>query len=303
MKLLMFLLISLSLISIKNIDTRDDYIDEFYNACDEEYSYYKVIAQEETTDYNYYVVQGLVNNVSCYGICYINNTNDYIFNISYGGTRYRFNHYDKNNNSYCVAIKSEEPIKAFISDNKGNEKELFALKVFFTNQFDKSDAIEGNGNISKFNDFSLMKQKSKVIIYVTYISIITIGLFLVGIVIIVIVNKIKNKKEHEKIGNVNMKELYEKESTSHVSDDYFVDMEDIKNHYKKEEVNEPKEIVSNNKIGDIKEYLKNEGFITDYRILSEDEKNQIMVKLMILKEEKKITDDEYYKETKELWKK
>jgi len=50
-------------------------------------------------------------------------------------------------------------------------------------------------------------------------------------------------------------------------------------------------------------YLREKGFITDYNVLSESEKNQIMLELMRLRDEKKITKDEYLEEIMKLWKK
>ena len=54
---------------------------------------------------------------------------------------------------------------------------------------------------------------------------------------------------------------------------------------------------------DINSYLQDKGFITDYSILSEEEKNLIMLELMLLRDKKQITRDEYLEETAKLWKK
>ena len=43
--------------------------------------------------------------------------------------------------------------------------------------------------------------------------------------------------------------------------------------------------------------------MTDYRIVSTEEKNKIMLELMRLKEQKVITPDDYLDEVSELWKK
>lgn len=301
MKFLLLLLICLSLSSLKKLNTNDSFIDEFYTACDEEYSYYKVIANESNSTFDYIIVQGLINDVACYGVCYTNNSGNYTFNISYGGSRYRFNKTD-NNNSYCVAIKSEEPIKGFITDSKGSDKELFALKVFFTNQFDKTNAITGNGNVKKFNDFSLMKMRSRIITVIIYASASTILLFGLGTLIIFLIRHHQFKKEKSEIGNMNIKDLLNEESSNKFDEESIFDQNDIKT--KNEEIvldkDDYEEIKPNR---DVKEILRNEGFITDYKVLSEDEKNQIMVKLMILKNNKEISLEDYQKETKELWKK
>ncbi|NLD26042.1 MAG: hypothetical protein GX661_01630 [Acholeplasmataceae bacterium] len=53
----------------------------------------------------------------------------------------------------------------------------------------------------------------------------------------------------------------------------------------------------------IGEYLRDRGYITDYNLLSEEEKNNIMIELMYLRDQKKITKDEYLEEASKLWKK
>ena len=57
------------------------------------------------------------------------------------------------------------------------------------------------------------------------------------------------------------------------------------------------------KIEDIKAYLQDQGFVIDYSILDEEEKNKIMMELIKLKNDGSISLDAYYKETYELWKK
>ena len=49
--------------------------------------------------------------------------------------------------------------------------------------------------------------------------------------------------------------------------------------------------------------LREKGYITNYASLSEEEKNRVMLELIKLKNEKRISQDRYYEETGELWKK
>lgn len=53
---------------------------------------------------------------------------------------------------------------------------------------------------------------------------------------------------------------------------------------------------------DIGDYLRNRGYITNYQILGEEEKNQIMLELMHLRDQKIITKDDYLEEISKLWK-
>ena len=52
----------------------------------------------------------------------------------------------------------------------------------------------------------------------------------------------------------------------------------------------------------IKDYLEKEGFSSDYSQLSEEDKNQITLKLMYLKDKNLITVDDYLEEISKLWK-
>lgn len=52
----------------------------------------------------------------------------------------------------------------------------------------------------------------------------------------------------------------------------------------------------------LEEHLRDKGFVTDYKLASEEEKQQIMLELMKLKNDKTITEDEYLEEAYKLWK-
>lgn len=302
MKLILTFLIMLSLAMLKPVDKSDDFIEEFYNKCEQAYTNYTIYQEESNSTYTYIVVQGLINKTPCYGICYLNNDNDdYTFNISYGGVRYKFNNYDSNNNSYCIAIKSEEPIIGYITDKIGNESELFTLKVFFLNHFDINESFTGEGKGCEFNTFTMMKVRNKIIVQSIYTSLITLAIASIGIIIVFVIRKNKASNEKKQIGDIDMKDLYEQESeVVFKEEDYFDGLEEIEKIKKETKENYDDD---NQSRVNIKEFLQNEGFITDYRVLSEDEKNQIMIKLMYLKDKGLITSDDYYKETKELWKK
>ena len=52
----------------------------------------------------------------------------------------------------------------------------------------------------------------------------------------------------------------------------------------------------------VREHLILNGFITDYKIITDDEKNKVTVYLMKLKNEKKISNDQYLEEMYKIWK-
>ena len=52
----------------------------------------------------------------------------------------------------------------------------------------------------------------------------------------------------------------------------------------------------------LKEHLIEKGFITEYNLVSEEEKNKIMLELMVLRNKGNISEETYKKEVVELWK-
>lgn len=54
---------------------------------------------------------------------------------------------------------------------------------------------------------------------------------------------------------------------------------------------------------DIKKHLQEKGFSTNYSMLTEEEKNKIMIELMIMRDLNLITNEQYTQEVIELWKK
>ena len=124
-----------------------------------------------------------------------------------------------------------------------------------------------------------------------------LGIITLSIIIILILFFLKKgffNKERRKIGVIKMRELYEEPSSVHSDDEFLLDIENDLKDQKDEETKD--------KITDIKEYLKSSGFNTNYHELDENEKNQIMLKLMYLKDNSLISLDRYYEETQELWK-
>ncbi len=54
---------------------------------------------------------------------------------------------------------------------------------------------------------------------------------------------------------------------------------------------------------DVKKHLQDAGFVVDYSLVGDEEKNLIMLELMHLKNEGKISNDVYLEEIYKLWKK
>ena len=116
----------------------------------------------------------------------------------------------------------------------------------------------------------------------------------------------KNKRAE---GIVSIKEILRQETNDIVDNDYLKDFtynKDTDNDVKLDDnicLENESNKENSEKIKDIKAYLNDKGYITDYSVLSEEEKNNIMIELMKLKEKGMISLDDYYEESAELWKK
>ena len=108
----------------------------------------------------------------------------------------------------------------------------------------------------------------------------------------------KNKRKQ---GVLDIKSILEAETEDSASEDIFENCEVLsvkEDEITDQTIEEPKE-----QIEDIKAYLQALGYVTDYNLLSEDEKNKIMLELMHLKDTEQISLKKYYEETYQLWKK
>ena len=117
---------------------------------------------------------------------------------------------------------------------------------------------------------------------------------LTGSLILIFYLKRKGIFRKDKINEnvINMRELLKEDTKDHI---------ETNEYFKKEEKDTTEEKVE--EVVDIKAYLREKGYITNYASLSEEEKNRVMLELIKLKNEKRISQDRYYEETGELWKK
>lgn len=140
------------------------------------------------------------------------------------------------------------------------------------------------------------------------VIIICAGISLLFLIINIIKLIIRNKKERN-TSDFKFSEFIEKEISEEKLEE--IDISRIKYFEEKKEKEEPKEVytkqdkhVQDEESGfSVKEYLSSKGFNLDYSSLNDEEKNKIMLELMMLKDNHKITQDEYLMETYELWKK
>lgn len=266
-------------------------IDTFYIDVNNCYDYYETTLNEATTQYSLVVVRGLINSKAYYGF-YFDTTSNIKIEISFDDARYTVNESDKNIVS-AVSLRSDNKYELVIVDGKKEIKRV-TLDIFFPSSVNIDNMTKGEGKGAINTELELSKMSSPIVDYAIYVSIgvIVISCLIIGILFIR--KKGLFDKEKRKIGVLNIKEIYEKKTTPLTDNDFLNPNEEI---IKEEKPKDEYEIK------DIKAYLKEYGFNTNYSVLNDEEKNQIMLRLMFLKDNKKISLDDYYEETKELWKK
>lgn len=308
MILLMLNIIPLS-INLENLNV-STYEESFINQVDNDYEYYEQFDEYSNSEYSLLVFKGIFNNKPSYAVkLSMDNPKAYYVLLEANDASYKVP-FDDDGNSTAIAIESVYNIHLSIY-NKDDKKEDYNVNLgrFVKDQFDLTNASTGKGEGKEFT--SLTAYIPKVSFFDTFIIVLSsvIVISLVLLLFLFIKKKGMFNKNKRAEGIVSIKEILRQETNDIVDNDYLKDFT-----YNKDTDNDVKlddniclenELNKENseKIKDIKAYLNDKGYITDYSVLSEEEKNNIMIELMKLKEKGMISLDDYYEESAELWKK
>lgn len=291
------------------------FLDQFDSKVDEAYSEYIVLREYTNSYYTIKIVYGIVNDDIRYGVCfYSHQAHAYNINIKHQGQLYSL---PKNNRGDVSAIalnlNAGESFSIIVYDRDNHLQYPFEsfsnIEIISKESFNTlENKITGQNSGSSLTKLKIHAEKSPLLgVYVVMVSLI----LFCGLVIFIFYKKQKgmfaqgaskqgvfNFKEF--INSVIEEETVEEEKVDEVEEDR-IDSESsdsyepISNY--KWIRNEEEERSDFN----IKRHLDDLGFMTNYQIASEDEKNQIMLELMKLRDYKQITKDEYLEETRKLW--
>ena len=324
---LLFLFLTF-LITITPLTLSNDEIDqaelEFLDKVEKDYNSYLIYDTINQNEFNIIIVKGIYNNNSSYGLFFLSKeSGNYHLVLETEGNSFVLN---KDGIGYsAIAIKADIDYKISIydKDNKKIDFEKIELKKFNKEDLEENTLTPGLGRGTKFSVLSPNKTRLPFlpVLLVTLTSLIT----LVGCTLLVlfVLKKGFFNKEKRKEGVISMRDIYEAGTNDQNGDGiYFEDVEMNENQVDEEDEEDIKypdtpstviPVINPNKrddeeevssvISDVKGYLIDLGYITDYKSLSEEEKNKIMMELIKLKNDNQISMDDYYKETYELWKK
>lgn len=317
MKLLVLFLSFISFIAVGSSTLSKESIEktqmDFLDSVEKGYQYYGNYETIEFDEFSLLIVKGIYNDSPCYGLSFVSATaNSYYLVLETKSSSFTMPK-NGNNGSLAIAIKADinYTVSIYDSNDKKVEMKEINLPKFSSNEFNYSSAISGQATGVKFTTLTEFKTRLPFlpVLLITLASLTGFVLLVLGVLFVL--KKGYFNKEKRKEGVISMRDIYEAETDDIETDGISFDYEEKKEDYSsddelipvinpnKREDDEP----AISKVDNIKDYLRDKGFFVDYNVLSEEEKNKIMMELIKLKNDGLITLDAYYKETYELWKK
>ena len=284
---------------------------EFNDEIKDAYESYIELYNFKTPNYELRVIQGIVNDSPSYGIYFFSEeANKYQLVLETEDKDYYLKPYNKRGDIKALAIEELNISYQLKIYSGGKEQHLgkeIILKPFTKGGFaTHSSLIIGNDKGCKVNNLSSAGD-FKIEYLMMGSSCIILGCFLI-ILVFAKMKKGKFDKENRKEGVFDFKEFITRNIEEKEIDEFeIINIEADKEEKEEETVREIYSKVSRYDEDEksdfsIKTYLQDKGFVTDYKIASEEEKRSIMLELMRLRDEAKITNDEYLEEAYRLWK-
>ena len=278
-----FLTFLVCLISLNNtpvITKTENFMNKINNA----YEQYEEIDSYSNSEYNLVIVRGINNQTPCYGICFTSvEAQKYYLVVKIDGQRMTLET-DSRKDSLAYAIKAASEISIEIYDKDGNLQSYEKSLPKFSKS-DLTNTVKGENQGIKESTLTIYAKKSPFLL--AFIIVLSSIILVSGVLILIlfILRKGMFNKATRKSGVINIRDLVNEQTFDNPKENYFENMD--QNQTKDDSINEDEKPTSSNKpstkIKDIKAYLQDKGFVTDYRLLSEEEKNKIMIELIKLK--------------------
>ena len=306
MKLLVaVLMVLMSAFSSKVEEEYNTYLSNINSAYD---SY--IIAVTENENYTVAVVQGMCNNNLSYGVFLCAYDNDaYVIKVFIGDKEYSLPTNSRHDTMVYAVNMPTKPTKVCVYDNdKGNSTVRWEMELSIKSIEDLNNSANVYHGMNQGIQVSTMSRKYNFKTIAIFAVAILLLIAVVGVVVIIFMKKNKkgifseNKEDNTVVffGNdaINIKDEEVNTSEEIKEDNNFEDFE-VKEVYEKKYYFDDDE---ENYI-DIKPLLIDAGYKTEYKDMTEAEKNEVMIYLMTLRHNGKITEAQYKKESANLWKK
>ncbi len=290
------LFVFLSLFSLY-LTTADDNRSTFLKEIDNNYKEYGLY-EEYTDDYYFIVVSGIYKDKKSFGVS-LNSFKKkaYTIKIEINGETYYLEEDEKGNvNAPLVGYSENKDITIYVCTTGRNSKIVSEHKLDFNFEY------EGY-NLQSLKYSSLISVE---IIDANFQGIIIILTVIISICAIIITFLAIFKK-----GVFNPNHKHQDDLVLIDSDNDEVDIEETKeiensfdSAYDKDYyIAKEKEYFEDEKEIDIRPLLIEKGFVSDYSLMSEEEKNQVMIYLMTLRHDGIISEKQCHDEEVKLWRK
>lgn len=302
-----------------------DFTDRFDSEVNSAYSSYASFDQYENPNYSLKVIYGAMNGEVRFGICFYSlQAGDYSVKVSYLGRQYSLPENGRGDvSAVALDFQTGETFSVLVFDRDGHYQysgRFLNIEVMTINEFNLlSSTATGLGAGSELTKLQFIRTSDPLTIF--YFILMGIAALCVIAIIIIYVRKkgVFDPKIKSESG-FNFREFINQGPLEQETPPSQETPEIIPERIKETEPVIPAIEPTTIPAGSIRNYswvrdeeehsgfnvadhLKDLGFITDYALVGEDEKNRIMLELMKLRDEKKITRDDYLEETTKLWKK
>ena len=303
-KLLLFLYIPFLLLSTSAITNK---CDDFKKKVNDYYDSY-VLETYETNNFTFMVVEGICNDKLSYGVflaCV--EANAYDLKIIVNGVEYTVKEDSRGDYIAYVIVRTNDEISICVFDNvNGNSTKRYEYQLAYSSKEDieiSENCVKGNNLTCK--EVSKLKKNyqidTDVIIVIIVLSAVSL-ICIVWILALLVFKKglfNKNIKRESEVVFFNFNEEKQEDEIDNIEVEALeVENESVKEVYEKK-YNYEEDIEE----FDFKPYLQEKGYGLDYTLMTEEEKNQVMVLLMTLKYNGTINEFQYKNEVIKLWRK
>lgn len=299
MRKILMLFLSFFMLTTIQTTTRDRFINEVKNG----YKSYQILNDYDGEDYVLCVVRGVNKSKASFGIYFYSVCEgEYYCTIDDSSTSFTLKP-DSNKEVYYPAMSYSSGLIVRVYNC---DKELIQ-NVMIDKIYASSFVGTEGGNLG-INFNSPKEQISYGFILVYVIGAAVIALCAIIIIIFKISKKGMFSDEARRAGIEDLHELeetYVNEELDEEDDIYDVkleDAEDTSHNQVYERTRDYDEEIDDNRPS-VKSILSSRGFNTNYPDMSVEDKNKVMVELMMMREQKVINNDEYQHEIVDLWKK
>ena len=298
MNKILMLFLSFFLLTTIQTTSRDKFLAEVKNG----YKAYEVVSNHDGDDYVLCVVRGVNKNKASVGLYFHSVCEDeYYCTISEESHEYKIDP-DKNKEVYYPAMSYTVNLTINVYNCDKELVDTVLVNRLYVASFVGEEG--GNAGIG-FKGLKNNLPHSFIAIYIIGIGIIALS------AIVIIIFKINKKgmfsEDARKEGLEDLHHLEETYVNEELNDEDIYDVsseekEDTSHEQVYERTRDYDEELEEDRPS-VKSVLTERGFNTDYTNMSVEDKNKVMVELMMMREQRIINNDEYQREIIELWKK